>query len=568
MAGLFRSLFSLLVCLGAALPAQASVRTISESGRPIYWPNPTNLTFYGNPLNSSGLTGPEVSTMLNGAFTTWMNANNRVNAQYSQSAGYASQSEYDGVNRVYFASHAGRNLDAHIVALTEVLYFVNSGQIAEADMVFNDNDFTFSKTPGDTGLSDGHGGTLIYLQDVATHEAGHAYGLDHSNVNLSSLFYTAFSGQYSLSEDDKNALAGVYGSGSAPTGSLTGVVRGTSGGIFGAQVSAINLSTGKVQAAALSNPDGSFRLGNLPDASYAIFMEPFLTSTSTVSSYFQNIDHHFCGVNKQNIFERGFYGPCGGTTVSVIQVSGGGSVDLKNLAPSCSVMSSKAPDAAYNPLSPPPAIPNVGSVQGVLGNSETHVYRVNNVNGTLTARALSYSLFSPNDVQVDFLDIGTGLAASGATSVDNVQDPAPGGGKNYDSMATVTGTGQDFIVRVRTKSSAIPGSKYPGGYELVDWNGYYLLSLSIDGNYGATAPVDMATCALVANTQQSAYYRASAPTTSTKGGGCGTLGGPGAGGDGPGGGLTLLFTSAGLLQAYFWAKRHPRLRLKLVRRRR
>jgi len=558
MAGLFLALLGLL----QAMPAYASVRTVSESGKPIYWPNP-NVYFAGNPVTSGALSNTDIQTMLTAAFAAWQSApGTRMQTHYSQTASNPASSDYDGINAVYFASHANRELPSNIVALTEVLYYVNSGQIAEADMVFNDNDFEFTKIPGDTGKpSTAPYSSKIYLQDVATHEAGHALGLDHSTVNLSTMFYMAYSGQYFLSDDDANIMSSIYPSGSANAGAISGTVKGTAGGIFGTQVSAINLSTGRVAAATLANPDGSFRLGNLPNASYTIFMEPFLTSTDTISSYYENLDHHFCGSGGNLNFKRGFYGTCYTQQASVVAITGGGSVNVNTISPSCSVMSGPGATTVGTPVE----IPAKGAVHGVLTTGNSDYYVLRGVSGTIKAKAMSYSLFSPNDVSVRFLSSPLGTSLGTATSVADIDTNKPGGGFNYDSTAEYTTSGtQDLIVQVRM-DSAVTSDNYPGGFTMKDANGFYLLSLSVGGDYGAATPVDMQACASVPNRLQSALSKQTPAPTVDTGGGCGTLGGPGAHGGGPGGGLTLLFTSAGLLQAYFLAKRSPRLRV-LVRR--
>lgn len=562
---------SLLLGLLQALPALAAVRTMSESGRPIYWPTPT-VAFAGNPINSSGLSDSDVQTMLAPAFNAWMVSGSRVQTSYSQDDHNTVGSDYDGINAVYFASNASRTLDSNIVALTEVLYYVNSGQIAEADMVFNDNDFRFTTTNGSTGTTSGST-TLIYLRDVATHEAGHALGLDHTTVNLSSMFYMAYSGQYALSDDEATIMTSIYpDAATAATGKIVGTVQGRAGGVFGTQVSAINLSTGRVQAAVLANPDGTFRLTGLPNASYSIFMEPFLTSVSTLSSYYQNVDHRFCGASSSQKFKRGFYGPCGSQSAAVVAVSGGGTVNVNTVAPSCNTMSGAPANSFGDPLLTRPVTPGAvaisarGAVHGVLTDGNSDFYILRDVTGVLKARAISYTLFSQNNVRVNFLDPANGLALS--TSVTDVDTNKPGGGTNYDSSNQYIANHKDVIVEVKMEN-VIGYDKFPAGFTMRDNAGFYLLSLSVDNDFGAAAPIDMSACANdFPNKLQSAYFKQAQETTVDTGGGCGTLGGPGSHGGGPGGGLTLLFTSACLLQGFFLAKRFPRPRLNFARRRR
>ena len=100
-------------------------------------------------------------------------------------------------------------------------------------------------------------------------------------------------------------------------------------------------------------------------------------------------------------------------------------------------------------------------------------------------------------------------------------------------------------------------------------SGHYLLSLSVDNDFGNTGSTDMSACALVNNTSQGASFRAPASTVqeSKGGGGCGTIGGADGGGKGGGpGALTILLAAAGLAQAGFSLGR--RFGPKLVRRRR
>jgi hypothetical protein len=499
------------------LLASANLRTISDSGQPLYWASPA-ISLRGNPSNASGLTSAEVDSLLGGAFTSWNISGTRASLSYAQSSSYPAGSGFDGSNTVYFASAGGRSLDYGVVAITEVLYYVNSGQIAEADMVFNDQRFRFTKVEGDTGKV-AMGKTLIYLPDVATHEAGHVLGLDHSIVNLASLIYTAFSGQFSLSEDDKNGIRAAYPNGGS-SGAAYGYVRGRNGGVFGAHVVAINLASGKVQAGALAGQSGEFSFSRLPAGQYAFLMEPYGADITSVSSYFRNVNHSFCG---SKTYQRRFYGACGTNSAAVVSVSDGVASSLGTLSPSCAAMGnpSGAPTSIASALDFPV---NGGARFGTLSPGGVHYYRLNGASGAASAKVLAYGIYSPVDLQVEIVN-ADGSALAGASSVANIQNPMPGGLIHYDSSATAALSGGNYLLKVSAAANRLYSNVFAAGFDLLDTNGNYMLSLSMDGQFGASAAEDMSACTNLNNTVQRASTRAPASLDddSDGGGGCGTL---------------------------------------------
>lgn len=117
--------------------------------------------------------------------------------------GTAEYGVYDGINAIAFGSYQ----DANVIAVTTVWYSPATKAIYEFDMLFN-TDFNWSTSGSDTAMD---------LQNIATHEFGHAVGLaDIYNAAYSDVTMYGYSTygetlKRDLAEPDITGLCTIYG---------------------------------------------------------------------------------------------------------------------------------------------------------------------------------------------------------------------------------------------------------------------------------------------------------------------------------------------------------------------
>ncbi|MBI3819186.1 MAG: IPT/TIG domain-containing protein [Planctomycetes bacterium] len=159
-----------------------------------------------------------------------------------------------------------------IIALTPVSFFTSppasAGQIADADIVFNGQDFVFS-----TSAAPG----TVDLQSVATHEAGHFIGLDHEAIGGATMYpYTANQqiNQRSVSSDDAAGAEAIYPN--VTRGTITGTIKRSSDSsvVKGAHVWARSTADGRDATAGYSDDSGNFTITGLPAGNYRVGVEP------------------------------------------------------------------------------------------------------------------------------------------------------------------------------------------------------------------------------------------------------------------------------------------------------
>lgn len=543
--------------LGAAAllsnPAEAYVKTLTPGGASVSWRGEAKLNLAGNPTNSSGLSTGDVFDAVVRGLQRWKAASGgAVSFDYWQEANssvYERNSNYNGLSSLYFVSGTGSGLPSNVLGLTQVWYSTSTGKILETDIALNDVNYQFTTNPRDTtGYGSGAGGgRRVFLENVLTHELGHAYGLSHSGGLQSTMLFMESPEQAYLSCDEQAGIRAIYG-GPAPSGSIQGrVVSARTGApVFGAHVVAISRLRGTAMATALTNTDGNYSISGLEAGTYYLMAEPYYAGASALPNYYAGINANVC---PGGAFSRTFLADGGGNGLSAVSVPSGGAASGSTLAVECdstgaAVGAFPGSDSfASAPVVQTGAAGGFGVVDRFSGSS-TLYYRLSAVSGTVRASALGYSLYSPVAPAMRLLDSGGRVVAS-ATVADGVYVGASGY-VNRDSALVATGLAPgDYYVEV--SGARMSSTAYPAGPISLDAGAFIVVTGSVNGGDPSSAFPFNARCRM---DESFAAYTSpgglpprfvAKDDSEDQGGGCGTIArdrGPrgGGGGSGFGGG--------------------------------
>lgn len=561
-------------------PAHAYVFATNSSGTVLRWSAPVRPEFYANWSNADLLSYSSVFNMLTNSLQRWKYTGSAdIDFTYYQGGSNPTSYALDGKNAIFFQSQApaGQKLGNSTIGITYI--YSSSGTIVETDIEFNDESFTFTTNPSHS--SNFGTGRNVFLENVATHEFGHAFGLGHSAVLQSSMIYLEDRGQSKPSCDDVMGIGAAYPSSdfSIDRNNLSGTITDGVAGVYGAHVLAISKTRGAVVAGALTDANGDYTIENLEPGEYYLLVEPFaatdiinsLCGGSAAGCGYGSVNAHTVCGGGTTPFEREFIetAPGSGTpqTFTVTAAPAAATAAGTN-AVGCVAMvdpvaaASKDSTADNNLIVNAPAADSEVALWATLpaqNNADYHL--VTNATGTVKVKVLSYSLYSGFDPQISILD-SAGAALSGTTITQNVFSNTSGY-VNYDASASFTlSAATDFYIRVLNTGS-LSTQFYPGvagGSGPVSAVNYYLLIVTFDD---ATTLVPSTASPLLANNARceatdsfSAYPDLGPGAVSSAGGGssgsrtasggCGTISGGSSDGGSGGPGANALFSAWGI----------------------
>jgi hypothetical protein len=197
--------------------------------------------------------------MIDRAFAAW-SAVPDADVRF-QSQGVVANATADTADRIVVSVADDLFANQGAAAITSYTYDTSSGRLMEADIQVDPTLFKSN----------------LNTQMALEHEVGHALGLDHSAVLSSIMFpYVSAAGTpVVLDSDDRIAISQIYPKGdpSLMGGTLQGRVTGDQGGIFAAQVVAVN-ERGQPVGTVLTDSSGGFTLLGIPPGRYRLYTEP------------------------------------------------------------------------------------------------------------------------------------------------------------------------------------------------------------------------------------------------------------------------------------------------------
>jgi hypothetical protein len=193
-------------------------------GLPLYWPT-RSLSYVLNQRGFPDLTDKQVRSILERSFDPWTQVKcdgAPIQLAITQSKGSttleAGPRELEpNANAIAHINAGDWQDEPRAFAITKIWYNARNGHILGADMLINGHMDPFGVCPEPAGCPDDDGTTD--LRNVVTHEAGHFFGLAHSDDQDSTMWCDAAPGNIdkrTLHDDDIAGICAIYGPGADP----------------------------------------------------------------------------------------------------------------------------------------------------------------------------------------------------------------------------------------------------------------------------------------------------------------------------------------------------------------
>jgi hypothetical protein len=472
----FPSIVSFLLALGVlstplfSSTSDAYTLTSSQNGALIRWNYGQKYFLAGNPISRGSFSPNYFFSAVTQGLQQWKWATQgSLDFDYWQGTDpnkYPAKLAQDGQSAIFLSSNSTAQTDSNVIGFTQVWYNTENGDLIEADIVLNDRDYDLTTTATDTS-SNGSGGygikPKVFLNNVITHELGHAIGLSHSSSVNASMLYVEYKEQSKVGCDDWSAARHLYPSNSGVLGKLTGTVVSPIGvPVAGATVSAISKDRGSILATAHTEQNGQFFFGALEVGTVALVVQPFQGSSSSIPARLAvRASDTICTGTR---FPSFFSTESDGNTLAAYSIEPSQVTQAGTLRIQCQSVPMSSPIGS-------------GSVQASdffvdsLPSGSSRVYEFQ-ANGPFRITTTSHILLSSITPSIQVTD------ASGRVISTQQTSPTYQGSSNFKILDTqITGTATGLIL-VRVTSSSIGWGQLPSPTITPGTDPYFVLSFS------------------------------------------------------------------------------------------
>ena len=403
----------------------AFVRCQTQAGTFIHHDLPPHLSVFAHSKGNTHLTSSELFSAVSKSFQRWQEASqNEMKFNYWQGDDpklFPTTGNRDDTSSLFFLSQADSRspltsyLSKSTLGMTQLWYDLSSGKITEFDIILNDLDFEFTNHPEDSsGSKTPRSFTQIdripvFIENVITHEIGHALGLSHSGALQATMLFSESPEQAHLGCDDQIGIQTLTSNDSLPVhrGGLRGQVVSPSGKpILGAHVLAISIHRGTVFSTTLTDLQGFYQLDHLEPGPYSLLIEPFFAGSKVLPEYYEKTQTLVCQPTAENPqpFLRAFLAQKDSDQPQAIEVKAHKLMQVETTSVQCPSSGARLADRNEKRLSAHWITQGDSSYFNLTYETptrQTQTLELGELSGALRIYGLSYTLYSP--LQMHFL---------------------------------------------------------------------------------------------------------------------------------------------------------------------